>query len=406
MTLKKILGILLAMLLIVSLSVSAFAVTDTEEDIWKATQSGFEMPIPDAYRDAKGYITFKDLGEGVNPGSGVVRVYAYYVAMPADKYKALMDEQTDAYMSGDIEKLNETIEQTVSVEWGLFTVYGINRDRGENELRSILMDELNLSPEGLGRDEELTALITALYKNIKYLELGEKDGLRYYLSYSDPEDAVKFLELQEITEPDPVYLDEYKSILAQLDQLGDKVTLTGSAVLADAAEVGARIDFETTDLEGNLVSSEDIFQGHRITMINMWATWCDPCKDELPELAKMAETYEKQGCQIIGICLDAEDEETMAEGRAILKEAGVNYLNIAPFEGREEQLPNKLYPTTYFVDENGVILDEVIIGAMVTRYPQAMNKLLAGLAAEEQLQAEAAKHPAKTPGDYTVKGKK
>ena len=388
MTLKKILGILLVMLLIVSLSVPAFAVTDTEEDIWKATESGFEMPIPDAYRDAKGYITFKDLGEGVNPGSGVVRVYAFYVAMPADEYKALMDEQTDAYMSGDVEKLNETIEQETAVEWGLFTVYGINRDRGEKELRSILMDEANLTPEALGGDEELMALITDLYDNVKYQELGENDGLRYYLSYSDPEDAVKFLELQEITEPDPVYLDEFKSIVEQLDQLGDKVTFTGSAVLADAAEVGAGIAFETTDLDGNLVSSEDIFSGHRITMINMWATWCEPCKNELPELAKMAEVFEEQGCQIIGICLDAEDEETMAEGRAILKEAGVNYLNIAPFEGREEMLPNELYPTTYFVDENGVMLDEVISGAMVERYPQAMNKLLAGLAPEAQLQAE------------------
>ena len=388
MTLKKILGILLVMLLIVSLSVPAFAVTDTEEDIWKAKQSGFEMPIPDAYRDAKGYITFKDLGEGVNPGSGVVRVYAFYVAMPADEYKALMDEQTDAYMSGDVEKLNETIEQETAVEWGLFTVYGINRDRGEKELRSILMDEANLTPEALGGDEELMALITDLYDNVKYQELGENDGLRYYLSYSDPEDAVKFLELQEITEPDPVYLDEFKSIVEQLDQLGDKITFTGSAVLADAAEVGAGIAFETTDLDGNPVSSEDIFSGHRITMINMWATWCDPCKNELPELAKMAEDFENQGCQIIGICLDAEDEETMAEGRAILKEAGVNYLNIAPFEGREELLPNELYPTTYFVDENGVLLDEVISGAMVERYPQAMNKLLAGLAPEAQLQAE------------------
>ena len=309
-------------------------------------------------------------------------------AMPADEYKALMDEQTDAYMSGDVEKLNETIEQETAVEWGLFTVYGINRDRGEKELRSILMDELNLPTEGLGGDEELTAFITALYNNMKYQELGEKDGLRYYLSYSDPEDAVKFLELEGITEPDPVYLDEFKSIVEQLGQLGDKITFTGSAVLADAAEVGAGIAFETTDLDGNPVSSEDIFSGHRITMINMWATWCDPCKNELPELAKMAEVFEEQGCQIIGICLDAEDEETMAEGRAILKEAGVNYLNIAPFEGREEMLPNELYPTTYFVDENGVLLDEVISGAMVERYPQAMNKLLAGLAPEAQLQAE------------------
>ena len=67
------------------------------------------------------------------------------------------------------------------------------------------------------------------------------------------------------------------------------------------------------DLEGKPVKSEEIFSGHAITMINMWATWCDPCKEELPALAEMAESYEKKGCRIIGLCLDAEDEETMAK---------------------------------------------------------------------------------------------
>ena len=91
----------------------------------------------------------------------------------------------------------------------------------------------------------------------------------------------------------------------------------------------------------------------------------------------MAEDFEKRNCRIIGICLDAEDEATMAEGRAILEKAGVGYLNIVPFENREELLPNSAYPTTYFVDENGTVLDEVIVGAMLTRYPRALEKLLA-----------------------------
>ena len=94
----------------------------------------------------------------------------------------------------------------------------------------------------------------------------------------------------------------------------------------------------------------------------------------------MAEDFDKQGCQIIGICLDAEDDETMAEGLKILKDAGVDYLNIAPFAEREELLPNQVYPTTYFVDENGIVLDEVISGAMLSRYPQVLEKLLNALA--------------------------
>ena len=163
---------------------------------------------------------------------------------------------------------------------------------------------------------------------------------------------------------------------ADNDSLGGCVDLTGSVKLAPAAVTGSRLVFETTDLEGKPVKSEEIFSGHAITMINMWATWCDPCKEELPALAEMAESYEKKGCRIIGLCLDAEDEETMAEARQILKEAGVSYLNIVPFEGRSELLPNKLYPTTYFVDENGTILDGTVYGAQLSKYPLVLEKLL------------------------------
>ena len=80
--------------------------------------------------------------------------------------------------------------------------------------------------------------------------------------------------------------------------------------------------------------------------------------------------------RIIGLRLDAVDGETMAEGRKILSEAGVSYLNIVPFEGREEMLPNKVYPTTVFVDENGILFDDVVSGAAVELYPVTLDKLL------------------------------
>ena len=380
---KKILGILLAAALFASLTVPAFAVTGTDEEIWAAPDSGFEITFPDAYRDAKGYVTFTDLGEGVNPGSGVVSALASYVAMPAKEYEALQEELFDAYMSGDMEKLNEMIEQSSATEWRLFTVYGINRNRGEEELRAYLMEQMDLSPDDFGGDEELFASAAAIYENMKVRELGEKDGLRYFLCSTDFDDFLKLMELQGYTELNPEYLDEFKALLERNDQLADGVTLTGGANLAEPVKTGSQLAFETIDMDGNPVTSEEIFSGHKITMINMWATWCDPCKDELPELAKMAEDFEKQNCQIIGICLDAEDEATMAEGRAILEKAGVGYLNIVPFENREELLPNSAYPTTYFVDENGTVLDEVIVGAMLTRYPRALEKLLAGFAPKE-----------------------
>ena len=68
---KKILSILLAVLLLAPAAGSAFAVTDDDADVWTAKESGFTLRIPEAYREAKGLITFSDAGEGMNPGSGI-----------------------------------------------------------------------------------------------------------------------------------------------------------------------------------------------------------------------------------------------------------------------------------------------------------------------------------------------
>ncbi len=53
---KKILCIILAILLPASLGAAAFAETDSDESIWRATQCGFALPVSDAYREEKGYV--------------------------------------------------------------------------------------------------------------------------------------------------------------------------------------------------------------------------------------------------------------------------------------------------------------------------------------------------------------
>ena len=370
---KRILSILMAGMLLASAAGSAFAVTESDSEVWSAPRSGFEIRIPEAYHDAKTYITFTDSGEGVNPGCGIVSASATCVMMPEAEYKALQAMMEEAYEKDDIEKLFEILEETGNLEWNLFMIYGIDRGRGEEELRSFMIEQ-NLNPDYFEGSEDLLAAAAAMYENISFRKIGEKDGLSYYLAEYDIDDLISMLDAESI---DPAYLEEYRELRRLNEQMADYVTLTGSAVLADAARPGTKLTFETTDLEGNPVSSEEIFSGHTITMINLWATWCDPCKRELPALAEMAEDFEKQGCQIIGICLDAEDEETMADAREILEEAGVDYLNIVPFEGREELLPNSVYPTTYFADENGIVLDGMVSGAMESMYPLTLAKLLA-----------------------------
>ena len=137
---NKRIQILPAILVSVSLYGSVYANVDTDAETWTAPESGVEVQIPDSLRDAEGYITFSDGSEGIDPGSGVVSAEAVYVPMPADDYRAAKAELEEAFQNGEEEKLSELNYNMNQVEWNLFDIYGIDNDRGEEELRAILLD--------------------------------------------------------------------------------------------------------------------------------------------------------------------------------------------------------------------------------------------------------------------------
>ncbi len=63
-----------------------------------------------------------------------------------------------------------------------------------------------------------------------------------------------------------------------------------------------RPDFELVDLKGATVSAAD-FDG-KILLVNFWASWCKPCTDEMPMLARLQHHYASRGVQVVGIALD------------------------------------------------------------------------------------------------------
>ena len=71
------------------------------------------------------------------------------------------------------------------------------------------------------------------------------------------------------------------------------------------AQEGIFQTMQMTDFDGNEVD-KSLFEGHRLTMVNIWATFCNPCLSEMPELGELAAEYAKEegGVQIIGICTD------------------------------------------------------------------------------------------------------
>ena len=77
-----------------------------------------------------------------------------------------------------------------------------------------------------------------------------------------------------------------------------------SQAAANSSEASAAyqgISFETTDLDGNAVTVEELFSQHKLTMINLWGTYCGPCIGEMPDLEILSQRLAEKDCAIVGL---------------------------------------------------------------------------------------------------------
>ena len=142
---------------------------------------------------------------------------------------------------------------------------------------------------------------------------------------------------------------------------------------------GSGISFKTTDLAGNAVDSKELFAKNKVTMINIWGTYCGPCIEEMPELEQMSKEYADKGAGIVGLVVDVTESEDskLADANGIVKDTGVTYQNLKAWDGFGDQLSAPGTPTTYFVDSNGNLIGDPVVGANIMKYRQTLDELLA-----------------------------
>ena len=146
----------------------------------------------------------------------------------------------------------------------------------------------------------------------------------------------------------------------------------------------AAYSFASQDLDGNKISSE-LFADNKITMINIWGTFCGPCIREMPSLAKLSEENKSKGVEIIGIPIDIVDDwgkldaNTKSDALMIIKQTGVKYKNVVPtIEMFQTFLRGiQAVPTTFFVDKNGKQIGQAYLGARSQKdWQKIIDKLL------------------------------
>lgn len=129
-------------------------------------------------------------------------------------------------------------------------------------------------------------------------------------------------------------------------------------------------NFSSVDLQGETVSQE-IFSGHDLTMVNIWATYCGPCIREMPGLADISKEYQEKGVQIVGIISDAIGQNGTVSSKQIdtaneiISKTGADYPHLLPsYDLYMAELRNVYsVPQTLFVDKEGKVVGEPYSGS-------------------------------------------
>jgi thiol-disulfide isomerase/thioredoxin len=140
-------------------------------------------------------------------------------------------------------------------------------------------------------------------------------------------------------------------------------------------------DFRIRTLEGRELSLSD-FRG-KVLILDFWATWCPPCRDEIPLLIELKKEYGHRGLDILGLTI--EDPEREAETvRRFVQELGVNYtVGFAP-EGMFEAFVgpgDHPIPQTFLFDRRGRLRDH-LVGYDPVSDARRLRRMIARLVAE------------------------
>ena len=350
---KKIICIALAVLLLASLTAPAFALTtdgEITEDgvVYNLPYAGVRLTLPPAFEEHEGVVL--NTAAHKLPDRELYIVSFLYFGLTAEEWEEFLE-------LGDL-GWNRTITEEQAKRYD-------DLDRQSAFLPEILCCEDEGEIEAV---KQLSVEVGQPYSEIT--RIGEADGFLFFFAESED-------EVTRVADLRPEFAEEARKIAADIKEAAMKAEFFAPTEPEDPWS-GKELRFETTDLDGNPVRSEELFAQHKVTMLNVWATWCDPCKRELRELGDINRRVQEKNGAIIGILSDADDAETIALGRELLTENGADYLNLKLPAALDELGIIGGYPTSIFVDSNGVILAPPINGAVVSLYETRFGELLEG----------------------------
>lgn len=120
-----------------------------------------------------------------------------------------------------------------------------------------------------------------------------------------------------------------------------------------SVEVGKAVpEYRAVSVDGDSVSLAS--QRGKVVLFNVWATWCHPCRDEIPELLVLYDKYKPRGLELVGVSIDANGSEDAI--RSFMKDFRMTY---PVWRDPDERVSTEFLvvgvPATFLIDRNGTL---------------------------------------------------
>jgi len=139
---------------------------------------------------------------------------------------------------------------------------------------------------------------------------------------------------------------------------------------------GKAVDFTWRD-GGKLISFAEATRG-KVVLLNVWATWCGPCRRELPDLVAIAREMGQQGVVVLGVSVDRDDAKLQTV-KNFVEKSNIPYVNIIDSDDLKIAdayggIPS--VPATFIIDRNGNVVQRLVGKRDKAEFVSAIKKVL------------------------------
>jgi|SRR5690554_711313 len=170
------------------------------------------------------------------------------------------------------------------------------------------------------------------------------------------------------------YLDDLDPDIAQMDHVKK---MKADLEVRKKSDIGAKApEFSGPTPEGDTLALSDALG--KYTIIDFWASWCKPCRDENPNVVEVYKKYHDKGLNIIGVSLDRPNQKE--QWLKAIEDDGLDWYHVSNLQFWNEPMIKdyniRAIPATFLLDENGIIIDKNLRG-------EALRVKMATLFADE-----------------------